>query len=169
MPSTPSYFGKYRGTVTDNIDPEQIGRLQVQVPDVLGTTTSGWALPCLPIAGPQMGVFAVPPIGAAVWVEFEAGDADRPIWVGGFWPTAGELPSLAQGQAGNCFVIETAQRTGLAISDATGPDGGIVLQSANGARITISDAGIFIQNGKGASIAMVGPEVSVNSGALAVT
>jgi uncharacterized protein involved in type VI secretion and phage assembly len=170
MPGTQRYFGKYRGTVMNNIDPQQIGRLQLQVPDVLGTTVSGWALPCLPVAGPQMGVFALPPVGAAVWVEFEGGDADRPIWVGGFWPTAGELPSLAQGQApdGDRFIIETAQQTGLVISDAPGPDGGIVLQSAGGARITISDAGIFIQNGKGASIAMVGPEVSVNSGALAV-
>ncbi len=165
-PATHSYFGKYRGTVMNNIDPEQTGRLQVQVPEVLGTAMSNWALPCLPVAGPQMGVFALP-----LWVEFEAGDVNRPIWVGGFWQTAGEMPSLAQGQAGqgDRFVIETARQTGIVISDAPGPEGGILLLSPSGAKIAVNSAGIFIQNGQGASIALVGPEVSLNSGALAVT
>ena len=72
------YFGKYRGTVINNVDPLQIGRLQVQVPDVSGLVPSTWAMPCLPVAGKQMGMYVIPQIGAGVWVEFEHGDPDYP-------------------------------------------------------------------------------------------
>ncbi len=77
------YYGKYRGTVLNNVDPELRGRLMLTVPDVLGAIPSSWAEPCVPLAGPTgppMGVYFVPPIGAGVWVEFEAGNPDYPIW-----------------------------------------------------------------------------------------
>ncbi|MDB6057189.1 MAG: hypothetical protein JWO95_1033, partial [Verrucomicrobiales bacterium] len=76
------FFGKYRGTVTSNLDPLQRGRILATVPDVLGQHATGWALPCLPYAGNGVGLFFVPPIGALVWIEFERGDSDYPIWSG---------------------------------------------------------------------------------------
>lgn len=93
--STRTYFGKYRGTVINNIDPLGRGRIMVTVPDV-SITPSTWAEPCVPVAGLQMGLLAVPPIGGGVWIEFEKGDPDYPIWVGGWWGSAAELPVLAQ-------------------------------------------------------------------------
>ena len=72
------YFGKYRGVVVDNIDPQLLGRITASVPDVLGQTPTSWAMPCLPWAGPQMGISCVPPIGASVWIEFEGGDGIMP-------------------------------------------------------------------------------------------
>jgi uncharacterized protein involved in type VI secretion and phage assembly len=78
------FFGKYRGTVVDNADPDQRGRLKVSVPAVLETLQL-WAMPCVPYAGDQVGFFAMPPVGAGIWVEFEAGDPSYPIWVGCFW------------------------------------------------------------------------------------
>src|SRR6185312_8204491 len=86
------FFGKYRGTVIQNVDPEQRGRIQVMVPDVSGLIPSSWAMPCVPITGKQSGVYAVPQIGAGVWIEFEQGDPDYPVWVGGFWGSAAEVP-----------------------------------------------------------------------------
>ena len=56
-------------------------------------------MPCLPGAGINTGVFTVPQIGSGVWVEFEQGDPDRPIWVGGYWGTAAELPVLSHSGA----------------------------------------------------------------------
>ncbi len=76
------FYGKYRGTVINNVDPMQIGRIQVIVPDVSTVLPTSWAMPCLPTGGIQMGVLSVPSIGAGVWVEFEQGDPDYPIWVG---------------------------------------------------------------------------------------
>src|SRR5262245_54526747 len=89
------HYGKHRGTVINNLDPLQLGRVNVQVPGVTGRLPSTWALPCVPIAGKQMGTFVVPQIGAGVWVEFENGDINLPVWVGGFWGTAAEVPALA--------------------------------------------------------------------------
>ena len=83
------------GLVIENIDPEQIGRILVQVPDVLGELPSSWAMPCVPVSGIQSGIFAVPPIGSQVWVEFEQGDRDYPIWTGGFWGLVADVPIFA--------------------------------------------------------------------------
>ena len=83
-------IGKYRGTVTDNVDPLGADRIEVSVPSVLGRETQ-WAMPCVPYAGPDIGFHALPPAGASVWIDFEGGDHDRPVWSGCFWGD-GELP-----------------------------------------------------------------------------
>ncbi|MEO5931767.1 MAG: phage baseplate assembly protein V [Candidatus Kapaibacterium sp.] len=164
------YYGKYRGTVLNNIDPMQIGRIQVIVPDVSTILPSSWAMPCVPIAGKQMGTYVVPQIGAGVWVEFEQGDPDYPIWVGGFWGIVAEVPVLALAgiPASPNIVLQTTAQNAIVISDLPGPTGGIMLKSTTGASIIVNDTGIYIQNGKGASILMVGPTVTINNGALVV-
>lgn len=164
------YYGKYRGTVVNNIDPMQIGRLLVMVPDVSALLPSSWAMPCVPLAGKQMGTFMVPQIGSGVWIEFEQGDPDYPIWTGCFWGLAAEVPALAL--AGNpaspSIVLQTGLQNSVIISDLPGPTGGIMLKSTTGAMILVNDIGITISNGKGAMITMAGPTVTINNGALVV-
>jgi len=169
------YYGKYRGTVLNNVDPEFRGRLMLTVPDVLGAIPSSWAEPVVPLAGPTgppMGVYFVPPIGAGVWVEFEAGNPDYPIWAGCRWGTTSDIPTLAK--AGNPadpnIVIQSLLQHTFMISDLppSPATGGIILKSTTGAMIVVNDSGIYIQNGKGASITMIGPTVTVNNGALTV-
>jgi uncharacterized protein involved in type VI secretion and phage assembly len=164
------HFGKYRGTVLDNIDPLQMGRLMVQIPDVSNVLPSTWALPCVPFAGIQSGMFVVPAIGSGVWIEFEQGNPDYPIWVGCFWGSAAEVPALAQATPPGLqsVVLQTTGQNALMISDTPGPTGGILLKSSTGALISISDTGITISNGQGATIVMTGPSVTVNEGALEV-
>ena len=164
------FTGKFRGSVVNNVDPERRGRLQVLVPDVSALPLLTWALPSLPVGGPQTGVFSIPIIGAGVWVEFEQGDLDYPIWVGTFWGSTVEVPALSltipPGVPG--IVMQTPLQNGVVISDVPGPTGGILIKSATGAFILVNDTGIFIQNGKGASIVMTGPAVNINQGALTV-
>jgi uncharacterized protein involved in type VI secretion and phage assembly len=168
------FYGKYRGLVVENIDPEQIGRVLVQVPDVLGLIPSSWALPCVPAAGIQSGCFVVPPIGSQVWVEFEQGDPDYPIWTGGFWGMVAEVPIFATAPPaippGQNIVLQSTGQNMIMVSDAppTPLTGGVVLKSTTGAMIVVNDTGIYISNGKGATITMVGPTVDVNIGALTV-
>lgn len=165
------YYGKYRGTVINNVDPMRLGRIQVQVPDVHGVVPSTWAMPCVVSSGIQNGMLWVPMIGAGVWVEFEQGNSDYPIWVGGWWGSAAEVPALSQiaPPGVSALAIQTALQNGVLVSDVPGPTGGIMLKSALGASIIVNDTGIYIQNGKGASITLVGPTVTVNTGALVVT
>lgn len=168
---TRRYLGKYRGMVVNNIDPMQQGRLQVQVPDVLGLNSLNWALPCLPFTGRQMGFWALPQIGAGVWVEFEQGDPDFPIWTGCWYGNASEVPALALTglPASPSVLLQTQGQQTLMLSDVPGPTGGILLKTATGAMISINATGITISNGQGATIVMTGPTVTVNGGALAVT
>lgn len=164
------YYGKYRGTVINNIDPMQIGRIMVMVPDVSNLMLSSWAMPCAPVAGINMGMFALPLIGGGVWVEFEQGDPDYPIWVGGFWGMAAEVPLMSHmvPPAVPGITLQTPLKNGIVISDVPGPTGGIQLQTATGAMISVTDIGIMISNGKGAVINLTGPTVDINLGALTV-
>jgi len=167
---TKQFYGKYRGTVVNNVDPMQIGRIQAIVPDVAGFIPGTWAMPCLPMSGINTGIFTVPVMGAGVWIEFEQGDPEHPIWVGGYWGSAAETPKLAAmvppGVPG--ITLQTTLKNGIVISDVPGPTGGIQLQSTTGAMISVTDVGIVISNGKGAIITMTGPTVDINLGALTV-
>lgn len=179
----PKFFGKYRATVINNIDPETRGRLILSVPDVLDLIPSSWAEPCTPLVGTTglaMGVYMVPPIGAGVWVEFEQGDLNYPVWVGCRTTSAADIPpkALLGNPAFPNAVIQVGQNK-VIIHDTTVPPtpltGGIVIESATGASIVVNDSGIYISNGKGASITMIGPAikvsgtpVNINEGALNV-
>src|ERR1700739_937577 len=89
------YYGKYRGQVTDNNDPDNLGRIKAKVPRLLGVEETGWALPAFPYGGAnEQGLFAVPDVGAGVWIEFEGGDLGYPVW-SGTWYTSNALPESA--------------------------------------------------------------------------
>jgi uncharacterized protein involved in type VI secretion and phage assembly len=167
---TQSYFGKYRGTVINNVDPMMMGRIQAMVPDVSSVALSSWAMPCFPLAGIQTGSVAVPPIGAGVWLEFERGDPDYPVWTGCFFGSAAEMPALhlLTPPGVSAVTMQTMLQNGVTITDLPGPTGGIVIKTAAGASLIVNDTGIYIQNGRGASITLVGPTVTVNNGALTV-
>ncbi|ALE06452.1 baseplate assembly protein [Arthrobacter sp. ERGS1:01] len=164
------YYGKFRGTVVQNVDPQQMGRIQAIVPSVTNVIPATWAMPCAPFTGKQSGVFVVPAIGSAVWIEYEQGDLDYPIWTGGFWGSAAEVPAIAL--AGNpispSIVLQSGLGNSITISDLPGPAGGIIIKSAGGASIMVNETGITITNGA-ATIVMAGPTVTINNGALAIT
>jgi hypothetical protein len=140
------FFGKYRGTVSDNADPTHRGRLKVKVPAVLGSVES-WAMPCVPYAGQGVGLHTLPEQGMGVWVEFEAGDPSYPVWTGCFWADD-QLPSDHQGaqaksalkiirsESGMIVALDDDQQT-LTLSDSAGnnliamtmPQGHIKIQS----------------------------------------
>jgi len=160
---TGQFLGKFRGVVTDNRDPLMLGRLRARVQDVLGDNDSGWALPSLPYAGRGVGLFLVPPVDASVWIEFEHGDPDYPIWTGCFW-SQGELPATPA--VAEMKVLKTDSGT-ITINDLPGI-GGITIETGAGMKIVINMQGIEINDGIGGSIKLTGPQVSINDGALEV-
>ncbi len=162
------FFSKYRGTVTDINDPLNMGRIKANVPDVMGEQESGWAMPCAPFGGNGMGFFALPTVGAGVWIEFEQGDPDYPIWSGCWWGSAAELPPVLLAPPYKKLIIKTEGGNSILIDDTPGV-GGITLETAGGQKIVLAATGVEISNGQGASISLSGPQVSVNNGALDVT
>jgi len=185
MKEGPKYYGIYRATVDNNIDPQMLGRIQVTNTDVTSLTPSTWAMPCLLFAGTLSGAYIVPPIQSGVWIQYEAGDPDRPVWLGGWWGSQVEPPKAALTPPippGMNIAIQTPLQHLFMVSDAApipmmapvpapAPPGtgGIVLRSPSGAMIVVNDTGIYINNGKGATVELVGPSVMINKVALVVT
>ena len=122
--NTQKIFGKYRGKVINNIDPFELGRVQIEAAAALGTNVLSWAMPCVPYAGPGVGFYAIPPIDANIWVEFEGGNPDYPIWSGCYWGE-GEMPLEPVDPLVKRFKTETGY---LQISDVP-EEGGITLET----------------------------------------
>ena len=189
------YYGKYRGFVDDNKDPENRGRLRVRIPSVLGQdVVSGWALPCAPYGGmPDQGFFFIPEENAGVWVEFEEGNLDYPVWVGTFWAKAGgttEVPKPGDGQSPpTSKIIKTLNHTielgdekdkeAIKITDAANANtvvidaSGVVAQDANGNKITLDSEGIKIEDANGnavtmdsSSVTIKGSQIKIGDGAM---
>jgi uncharacterized protein involved in type VI secretion and phage assembly len=152
------FYGKYRGIVSD-VDASTM-RIKAKVPSVLGETDSGWCMPCVPYAGPNVGFAFLPETGSGVWIEFEGGDVSFPIWVGGYW-REGEYPSDA---ADHVKVIVTASPLELKLDD---DQGAITVTDSNGNTVTLGGSGISLANGS-STVAVSSSSVSVNDGALEV-
>jgi len=163
----PPYFGKYRGIVSDNKDPLFTGRVRAKVPDVLGDEESGWAMACTPFAGSGAGFFAIPDVGVGVWIEFEQGDPDYPVWTGCWWGSAADVPSEVLVPPYQKVIIKSFGGNSITLDDTPGI-GGILIQTAAGQKISLTALGLEIDNGQGGAIKMLGPQVSINNGALDV-
>ncbi|HBA55054.1 MAG TPA: hypothetical protein DCZ04_11535 [Syntrophorhabdus aromaticivorans] len=157
------FYGKYRGLVVDNADPEQLGRLKIKVPSVLGeNVVTGWALPCVPYGGDvNQGFLFIPEVGAGVWVEFEEGDLEFPIWVGTFWSKPGgdsELPKLSKADGSEESsvqdpptgkIIKTKKGHTIQLEDADNDQEMIrIVEATHKHIITMDKDGISIQEGK---------------------
>jgi uncharacterized protein involved in type VI secretion and phage assembly len=152
------FYGKYRGIVKE-VDADTL-RIRATVPAVLGEVPSGWALPCVPYAGQDVGFFFLPEVGAAVWIEFEGGDVSYPIWTGCFWRN-GELPSDASPSVRG---VVTKAESKLLFDD----DGETVtLEDANGNTVTLDSSGVTQTRGS-AKVTVGDASVSINDGAFEV-
>jgi len=160
--SVQKFYGKYKGKITDNRDPLMQGRVRAKVPAVFGDEDTGWALPSVPYAGNGVGFFFIPPVDANVWMEFEGGNTDSPIWTGCFWGTA-EAPALPA--IPDTKIIKTDTAT-IKLDDLPGV-GGITIETTSGLKIVMNVSGIEISNGAG-NIKVTAASVSVNNGALEI-
>lgn len=150
------YYGKYRGFVSDNADPEKLGRCKLVVPSVLGDTVTAWALPCTPYGGAaNIGFLAVPPVGAQVVAEFMEGDVSSPLWTGAFWRKADELPEeFAVNSEPSAKVMRTESGHVLVFEDKSG-DEKITLKSSAAAIVEmISDGSVSITDSGGATVTL---------------
>ncbi|MGH3901052.1 MAG: phage baseplate assembly protein V [Pseudonocardiaceae bacterium] len=152
------YYGKYRGLVVDNADPAQLGRLRLTVPSVLGEdVVTGWATPCAPYGGAaNQGLLFIPDRDAGVWVEFEEGDLEFPIWVGTFWSKPDgdsglPKPEAADGSAQGDVqdpptrkIIKTGKGHTIQFEDADDEEIILIREGTQGHLVTMDKNGITI-------------------------
>lgn len=154
------FYGKYRGTVADNADPMKLGRLQLLVPTVLGSVRTAWAMPCVPYAGDKVGLLALPPRNANVWVEFEGGNIDHPIWTGCFWGE-NEMPAGA-GQP-KVTILKTAG-TELKIDDRDDKGGVTVKLDKPAVKLPVT----IVADGKGIEMTVQGTKIRITGKEISV-
>ena len=155
------FYGKYRGFVVNNMDPKRLGRLTLRVPSVLGRdVVTGWAMPCVPFGGQKnQGFLCIPDVGAGVWVEFEEGDLEFPIWVGTFWSEPGgnsEIPTLSDAD-GKEFkneqkpptrkIIKTQKGHTIQFEDADDKEMVIIVEATHKHVVAFDKDGIQITDG----------------------
>ena len=157
--------GLFRGEVVNNVDTQRMGRVQIKVPSVFGENPLTWAMPCAPYAGPGVGFFLIPPVGAKLWIMFERGDPEYPVWMGAFWESADDVP--ASPQIPDMKVLKTDTAT-VTIVDGPGP-AMLTIEGQGGLKIEMGPSGLEITNGQGATVALQGPKTSINGSALEVT
>lgn len=157
------FYGKFRGVVSDNKDPNNLGRVRAKVQDVFGEDESGWALPAVPFAGNQVGFYMIPPVNASVWIEFEHGNPDYPIWSGCFWSSA-EMPLSPV--TVDKKVIRTTSGT-ITLDDSPG-SASVTIETTSGLKIKMDKQGIELSNGA-QTVKLATGSVSINDGALEVT
>ncbi len=156
--------GKRRGIVTDVNAPENMGRIRARVPGVMQDGELPWALPCAPFTGPDVGFFAVPPVDAAVWIEFEAGDIRYPIWSGGWWPR-GDAPDPEEGRQGEqvTTVIKTFSGMHIALDDDQET---VVISDGSGAsKMTLTSRDGRIEVKANSKVVVEAPQVELGDGA----
>jgi hypothetical protein len=153
------YYGKYRGQVSDNSDPDNLGRVKAKVPRLLGDEETGWALPAFPYGGAsEQGLFLVPDVNAGVWIEFEGGDLSYPIWTG-TWFTSGDIPESAKPAK---KVLKTKSGHKIVLDD----DGGTLeITDSNGNSITMDSSSIKIVAGNATKIVIDAPQIELVDGA----
>lgn len=157
------YFGKYRGIVTDIDDPNNQCRVRATVPAVLGEHACGWALPAAPFAGDGHGMVMLPKVGSGVWIEFEAGQLDNPIWSGAWW-ASGERPE-PQGAGVRVIVSEQGHKV---ILDDEANEVKIVHGDSTIAKvITLSSNEVVITCGA-CEIKITNENISLNNGLIKV-
>ncbi len=155
------YYGKYRGFVTDNNDPDGLGRIKAKVPQLLGNQETGWCLPCLPYGGAkEQGFFALPEVNSGVWIEFEGGDISYPIWSGTWW-SAEEVPESAPVAK---KVLKTKNGHKVIIDD----DNDVIeITHKNGSNVKIDSESVLLEKGS-KNIKLTDTSVSINDGSLEV-
>jgi hypothetical protein len=154
------HYGKYRGFVEDNKDPENRGRLRLRIPSVLGKdVVSGWALPCAPYGGmADQGLFLIPEEKAGVWVEFEEGNLDYPVWVGTFWAKPGgttEVPKPGDAQTPPTRkILKTRKGHTIELEDADGEEKIVINHTKNSFVSIDKDGSVVIGNHKGSTLVL---------------
>lgn len=156
------FYGKYRGVVKDVKDPDKLGRIRAYVPRVYGEDVlSPWALPCVPLAGQKHGLVCLPEEDDGVWIEFEEGNRNLPVWTGGWWGKNDLADDLGKPLA-RTFVTKSGHHITL---DDDGKK--IIIKHAKGAQAELADSSLTLEC-KSGKVVLDGSGVNINNNALTV-
>lgn len=154
--SAPRYYGVYPAIVTDIVDPDSLGRVQVKFPWLgsEGESVRAWATLVTPYADDDQGFEMIPSVDTQVVIAFEAGELRRPYIVGAAWNGREALPQKPA-QANNIRVIKTRSGSRLQFDDTEGM-AKVILSMRNGHELVMDEGGqeVVITHANGCVITM---------------
>ena len=180
--ATPGYFGVYPAFVTDLVDPDNLGRVEVRFPtlgDAGDRDLRAWATLCSPYADDDQGLQVLPEVGSEVVVAFGAGDFAFPFVIGAAWNGKAHGPRKAKA-ANNIRVLRSRSHSELEFDDQAGAEkvsitmeggheivldnavGDITIRNRNGSVIRIDMAG-RIEITANLSVDVTAPMVNVTA------
>ncbi len=155
------------GVVTDNQDPDALGRVRVRFPWRGTPDESHWARIAVPMAGPNRGTWFLPEVDDEVLVAFERGDINHPYVVGGLWNGKDVPPATNSGGSNDIRKIRSRAGHELVFDD--GPDKGVELHTADGKTVKMMGRKLLVEDGKGSSITIENGKITVTtSGSLSL-
>ncbi len=165
-PAGPSLFGVYQAVVTDNIDPQNHGRVQVRVPamGIAGNVIGMWANLSTLMAGNGYGTWFIPDVGNQVLVAFEGGDPSRPFILGALW-SGQQITPVSMDPAGKNDLKVIHSRNGVrVVLDDTDGEETFTFETPGGQTITLKDVDRSIEiNDSG------GNQIKIEQGVISVT
>jgi uncharacterized protein involved in type VI secretion and phage assembly len=177
-------YGVVIGLVTNNEDPDKLGRVKVKFPWLSDADESGWARVAAPMAGKQMGLYFLPEVHDEVLVAFEHGRVDRPIVLGALWNGKDTPPADNADGKNNLRVLKSRSGHTVTLDDTEGSEkitiadgkqkNRIVLSAADNS-LEITSEGDLTVKAKGkitlqsdGEVSVKGSSVSLNDGKLKV-
>lgn len=171
-------YGVAVGVVTNNQDPDKLGRVKLKLPWLSDTAESNWARVVTPMAGKDRGLYLLPEVDDEVLVAFEHGHVERPIVLGSLWNGSDTPPAKNDDGKNNLRVLKS--RSGhvvtlddtdgaekITIADKTGKNVITLDSKNNSVSITSEKDLVFKAKGK-ISLESSGGDVSIQGKSLAL-
>jgi uncharacterized protein involved in type VI secretion and phage assembly len=149
------------GIVTQNKDPDGLGRVKVRFPWYQGQTESNWARIAVPMAGDKMGAYFLPEVGQELLIGFEREDIRFPVVLGALWN--GKEPPPAKNDDGKNDVRLIRSRAGHELSFNDGDQPKVELKLKDGKHLVFDQNGVVLEDEKGDTI-----KIDSSSGAISI-
>jgi len=115
-------MGAVVGVVTNNQDPDELGRVKVKIPSISSDEESAWARVTSPMAGSDRGLFYLPEVDDEVLLAFEYGDISRPFVIGSLWNGVDKPPEKNSDGKNNIRMIKSRSGHVISLNDEDGKE-----------------------------------------------
>jgi uncharacterized protein involved in type VI secretion and phage assembly len=134
--------GVVTAIVTNNHDPDGLGRVKIKFPWLSGNTESNWARIVTPMGGKERGMFFLPEVNDEVLVGFEHGDMNRPYIIGALWNGLDKPPETNANDKNNIRKIRSRSGHEIIFDDnSTEKKEKLEIHTKAGHRIVLDDCG----------------------------
>ena len=160
--------GVFPAVVIDNVDPENLGRVKVQLPQMDASGQRGyevWARMATLMAGENRGTWFIPDANDEVLVAFEAGDMRRPYVIGSMWNGTNSPPETMDTN-NNIKLLRSRNGVKITLDDQSGQES-VIVETPGGQTVTLKDGpgSIEIMDRNGNSVRLEAAGIMVNASA----